>query len=1619
MTLRISILAALFLAAAARLHAAPAFHYSSITYCHNSTPVGTNQTPIVYTTVPDWYVGLTAAAPGLQAGTYPRINNLGGTQMMLHLDGNGTDSSGAGHSIDANNLSSTGYGTCVEAEGWPLPPSYPATPATSWPAAQFSQGRYLTGNYSQCCTSRYYDWDLYEYVCTATGYRVYNIAYVTVNSLNTTFTNKSFSVELWVKTPGPPYSPAATWEAPILSQCQALSNDNCLRLSIRNGTPHFGFYGDDLEGTNHTWAWWNASWHHLVFTFDAPSRTQTIYVDGVRNAQRTAANTYQGSSNPTYLGINPWRAPGDTFNGTMDDIRILNYEMAGSQVVTDYAGQGFLHWNGYWYPYSAGWGTGWTHGSNSARFNMVNGTAYTGQLQTPVSNFTHVAQDINEARTNYGLSITVNQADLILPRAPTVAKVGISSINWSWSDYECNSPYTTYNLTTTAGTPGAPNSSTFYNPSGLTPNTLYTLSFTATYIDTGGSGSTVGPSGASPTSSVRTYAAAPAAAPTASATGPTSVNVVMNISPNPNGTLCQVWGKRNGSYVVVSPYLATNHGATRAVTGLAKSSNYLFAINCRNDDGIVGPRGAESAPAPTFVSQPATPSGFGGNATPDPAICPKTSIAWGWTPIAQGSVYPTPSTAGTPYRVRQMNGDGTLGGVKCTPPDGQNTCIEKNLLPNNSYSRVAQANDPLASWAPAVWSDTSPTANVMTTADYTDPPGAPAASPGSNFIAWSWAAPTNICVSFEYRIHDAVTGVHLPNGTVGDMSVTGSYPAPNWTQLRDASDTPLGTNALYSIMVVAQDTVSAPSSLSASASAYTLADAPTNLRAAFLSTTSVLLQWDSTNPPYTRFEVSMSPVNDLGQPFSFSTLTYIASNWTAKSLQINSLSSGSTYYFRVRAASGRASDSYGGLLSGFAVLASTITGPAPPPLAGTGTSTATVSWTWSYVTGAAGYKLVSAGGATILDAPNTTQTSLSSGPFLPNTACGARIAAYNSQASLGPYSGNAYAFTLATTPVVTPGLNGIVSGSTNAVTLSWTPNGNSDFTFYEIVLATDSAFGVVAATVSAQSTWTVITGLFPGATYYARLRAINGAQQASAFVPAGSGGTALDPYVTRSSAPVSPYYVPPGLVGLWHLDEASGTWTGDSTPWRNSGRLLCQDIPAVCSAPGSTPTFTSDALPGLGRAASFSGLRNSLLSIPDAAQYDASAGSITVSLWARPASAVQPDGAALAAKGAWGAESFSLETALVSGAARWRFRAKLSGGGSAVVVSTMPARVGEWDFVAGVFDAVAAQASLYINGILTGSAPTGGLMRAVNAEPITMGNRKDSGGAYNLGYSGLLDDLRLLNGALCAAEVAELYRSYIPSALVPSGANNGIQLFLPPNAFDSAASIYMSADPVNHPLRITHSLLSQALARAPTGQLLIPPSQTFPTMVEIVPTLDGVNYYNGPLGSSAVLSMAYADANGDAVIDGTNPPIPASRLQLYALDSGVLTWTPLPTTIDLVSKRVSAPVPHFSVFALFGQAAFGRTIASARVYPVPWIPSDEGGFGGAWLTFDDLPRSGTVRILTLSGEKVIELPITSADAGRLRWNGRNEAGRPAASGVYFARVDSPDGARILRFAIER
>jgi immune inhibitor A len=94
---------------------------------------------------------------------------------------------------------------------------------------------------------------------------------------------------------------------------------------------------------------------------------------------------------------------------------------------------------------------------------------------------------------------------------------------------------------------------------------------------------------------------------------------------------------------------------------------------------------------------------------------------------------------------------------------------------------------------------------------------------------------------------------------------------------------------------------------------------------------------------------------------------------------------------------------------------------------------------------------------------------------------------------------------------------------------------------------------------------------------------------------------------------------------------------------------------------------------------------------------------------------------------------------------------------------------------------------------------------------------------------------------------------------------------------------------------------------------------------------------------------------------------------------------------------------------------------SVLAYPRPWKPGSGASHDAAGITFSSLPDSATIRIYTLLGELVKELKVTAADLNRKVWDGRNTAGKAAASGVYFARIkaDTNSADQVLKIAIER
>jgi hypothetical protein len=930
------------------------------------------------------------------------------------------------------------------------------------------------------------------------------------------------------------------------------------------------------------------------------------------------------------------------------------------------------------------------------------------------------------------------------------------------------------------------------------------------------------------------------------------------------------------------------------------------------------------------------------------------------------------------------------------------------IVGNGSTSGTYQPRESLATNTTSVWifyaqnldSVTKVSSQYKIAVDSSKPvaPNITASPTAINGITWSWATPTSYCsapggdltpgTSPYFQLADCAGGtlvgpqIPIPGGGLQENESYGG--PPNQLECRRLQLTDVWGS----------------SPLSAPTSAYTQAAAPTALAftGASISTAAFIVSWNTnSNPSYTRYELTYA--RDPAFTVSVATRAALADDFNASSAAVTGLQPGTTYYVRARAFNGRSADFYAGANPAGTAYATgwVVTDPPAPALIGTPQSTSSILWTWSIASGATGYTLLDSSNQALLYANVGTSKLVSS--LGVNTRYDAEVQADMPTPTPASARGHAFTYTWANPPL------GLTASQLfhSSATFTWGANGNPADTFYEVVVASEPTFGIVVATLSVTGTTVTATNLFPGATYYARVRAFNGMQIPTAAAPLIMTATAADPLTSQSATPPSPYVTGAGLVGSWQFDEGSGLTTADSSGGSNAAAFQCATGGCV-----STPTFAAGPA-GLGTAASFSGLNGGVAITAGGAPFDF-VDDLTVEAWVNPATAAQPAKRGFVARGIDGSEDFALD---LSAAGKPEFIP--TGGTAGVTLATAAFVAGQWIHVAGVYSASAGRATLYLNGVAAAVGAAPGARSIAAGQPVAIGNRRDGSGNYTLPFSGKIDSVRIFHQALTAAEVlAEYTGSFVSSVAAPSP-NTGVIIALPPNAFSAPAQIYISADPVNHPIRVPLNALNAGLASPPDGLTLVPGSLT-----EVVPVVGGAAF-TGSLGSSATLTLPYTDADRDNLIDNTNPPLAASSMRMYTLNTTVNRWELLPTSVDGSHRRASGVTPHFSVFALFAPTTIGSGVSGVKIYPVPWKPGSGGRFDGPGVTFARLPSSGRIRILTLSGHRVREFTYDGASAGTAVWDGLNDDGRRAASGVYFAKItsDADQKGELVKFAIER
>jgi hypothetical protein len=130
-------------------------------------------------------------------------------------------------------------------------------------------------------------------------------------------------------------------------------------------------------------------------------------------------------------------------------------------------------------------------------------------------------------------------------------------------------------------------------------------------------------------------------------------------------------------------------------------------------------------------------------------------------------------------------------------------------------------------------------------------------------------------------------------------------------------------------------------------------------------------------------------------------------------------------------------------------------------------------------------------------------------------------------------------------------------------------------------------------------------------------------------------------------------------------------------------------------------------------------------------------------------------------------------------------------------------------------------------------------------------------------------------------------------------------------------------------------------------------------------------------------------------------------------------WIALPTAVDLSAGTATAQVEDLGSFQLrIGGEPPGSVptrLALEPAYPNPFNPSTRIAF--------TLPASGPVKmtVLNIRGQRVRVLADGLYPAGRhlLTWDGRDEGGRPVASGIYLYVLETPAGTRSRKMTLIR
>ncbi len=982
-------------------------------------------------------------------------------------------------------------------------------------------------------------------------------------------------------------------------------------VTLRTPTPT-GLAGTAVDVSAINWAWGAVSGASEYRLYLATSPTTMVY-SGIANSYLET-----GLSTNTAYG----RVVSAVLSGVESDLSagVTTYTKAATPGQPAFSNVMFTS-------FTATWPVNGNPAGTRYEISSSTDSNFSGAVSTPVvfaDNFTTNSTDflsLTPGTTYYVRLRAINGDDQFttafsvtgstvtrgvpVPQNLTATALGVSSMSWTWTAIPQATSYRLYMATspTTLVTTAA---SAAVDEVGLSTNTLYSRVVSAVISGVEGA--------VSASASAYTKAAVPSA-PAISGVSYTSFTVTWSAGGNPAGTRFEVSRSTDDFTADISTPIAfasnfTN--TTTTFTGLVPNTTYYVRLRAINGDGLFVT--AFTATASTQTWNTPAPVGMAGTALG------VSSVSWTWSAIPNASE----------YRVYQATSSLLLQSVASPTWD------ETGLAINTAYGRrvsavLNTAEGPLSASATVyTWAATpaTPVISLVAYSSFSVAWGASGNPAGTRYEITRSTDNFVTAFSTVVAFSDSFTGnstdfVSLTPGTSyyvrlrainGDDQFTTAFSATastrtlaltapsgftgsvlgtssitwNWGAVPGAStyrlylatspttivgtttglsfdETGLSTNTAYG-RGVRSVLNGGESALSTMATYYTHAAIAGAMTFSNVQSNRLTVAWDAQgNPGTTPYELSVS--SDSSFAVSVSTPIGFVAGFTANTTNVMNLNASTTYYLRLRARNGD------GVVTSFSVVGSTRTlDPTlttPTGFTGTAMGVSSISWTWDAVTGATSYRIYQATStATLLQmvaSESWSETGLST-----NTSYGRVVMAVAGSVT-SSLSDAATTYTWASPP----SNFAFATNAVSSMSVQWTANGNPPGTTFEADLSLSANFA--SATTSATlSTTALYTSLSPNATYYARLRALNGDGVATVY------SSALSTY-TWPAAPVSGSFT-------------SVTDTSVSFAWASggnaSGTRYQAEISSISAVGAASSTVITTAL-----SLTFSGL------LPDTTYY--------------------------------------------------------------------------------------------------------------------------------------------------------------------------------------------------------------------------------------------------------------------------------------------------------------------------------------------------------------------------------------------------------------------------------